>query len=231
VDGQVQDVLQRIRRFALPEGPIDCRGIWLRQVGEMRFGPARAWSPFEAEQWLEGPGIDFRWRARVRMAPLVRASVVDSFEHGRGLLVARVLGLIPVVRSRGVDTDAGEAMRGLAELPWRPFAFREGPPFGWEARGASGLGATFDDGRTRVAVEFDVDGEGRVRGAAVPRRPRLVGRTTVETAWSGRFSEYRVLDGLRVPTAAEVSWALPEGPFTYWRGRVLELKVLPRGRP
>jgi len=29
-----------------------------------------------------------------------------------------------------------------------------------------------------------------------------------------------------VPTAAEVTWHLPEGLFTYWRGRVIEFRVL-----
>jgi len=228
MDGTSLELLDRIRRFSMPAGSIDCGGTWLRQIGEMRFAPDRPWMPFEAEQWFEGSGVDFRWRARVRMAPLVRASVVDSFEHGRGRLVARVFGVIPVARARGPETDRGEALRGLAELPWRPFAFRDGPPFAWEARGANRLGATFDDGGTRAGVEFDVDDEGRVRGMSVPKRPRGVGKVSVETPWAGRFSEYRVFEGLRVPTTAEVWWSLPEGQFTYWRGRVTVLRVLPR---
>ncbi len=31
--------------------------------------------------------------------------------------------------------------------------------------------------------------------------------------------------GLRVPTRAEVRWELPEGPFTYWLGRITSLDV------
>jgi hypothetical protein len=48
----------------------------------------------------------------------------------------------------------------------------------------------------------------------------------VGTAWSGAFAEYRTFDGLRVSTVAEVTWHLSEGPFTYWRGRVVEFRVL-----
>jgi hypothetical protein len=44
----------------------------------MRFAPDRPWLPFRAEQTFTGDGIDFRWEAQVRMAPLVRARVVDS---------------------------------------------------------------------------------------------------------------------------------------------------------
>jgi hypothetical protein len=192
----------------------------------MRFAPDRPWLPFEAQQWFEGNGIDFRWQARVRLAPFVRASVLDSFEAGRGALTAKVLCIIPVARACGPETDKGEALRGLAELPWRPFAFHEAPCFTWEAAAAEKLRVIYNDGRTQAALEFEVDGEGRVLGASASSRPRLVGKAVVETPWSGAFGEYRMFDGLRVPTVAEVTWHLPEGPFTYWRGRVVELRVL-----
>jgi len=56
-------LLERIRRFAMPESMVACRGSWLRQEGQMRLAPDRPWLPFEAEQWFEGSGIDFRWKA------------------------------------------------------------------------------------------------------------------------------------------------------------------------
>ena len=224
--GDAGGLLERIRAFAMPEGPLECRGTWLRQQGEMRFAPDRPWLSFEAEQWFEGNGIGFRWRARVRMAPFVRASVVDAFQNGSGTLTARVFGVIPVAQARGPATDKAEALRGLAELPWRPFAFGEGSGIAWAATKTAGLCASFDDGRTQAELEFEVDPEGRVLGGGTSSRPRMVGKSVVETPWSGAFREYRMFDGLMVPTAAEVTWQLPEGPFTYWRGRVVEFRVL-----
>jgi hypothetical protein len=223
---RVHDLLARIRHFAMPEGPVECKGIWLRQAGEMRFAPDRPWLPFKAEQWFEGRGVDFRWKAAVRMAPFVRASVVDAFQNGSGTLTARVLGAIPVARSRGPETDVGEALRGLAELPWRPFAFGEAQSVTWQATAPDKLRATFDDGRTKATIEYEVDAEGRVLGTAAASRPRVTGKSVVETAWSGAFREHRIFEGLQVPTVAEAAWHLPEGPFTYWRGRVVELRVL-----
>lgn len=192
----------------------------------MRFAPDRPWLPFGAEQWLLGDGIEFRWLANVRMAPLVRARVVDAFEGGKGILIARVFGFIPVARFTGAITDQGEAMRGLAELPWRPFGFRERPHLVWEALGPNELRASFNDGNTRAAVDFEVDGDGRVLRASALSRPRVVGNTVVETPWSGAFREYKTFEGLRVPTVAEVNWRLPEGLFPYWRGRVVDFRIL-----
>jgi hypothetical protein len=182
--------------------------------------------PFRAEEWFPGNGIDFRWLAWVRMAPLVSARVVDRFESGRGMLKALAFGFIPVARARGPDTDRGEALRGLAELPWRPLAFHDRPPFKWEAAGAGRLRATFAENGVHVAAEFEIDGEGRVVGGFVPGRPRLVGESVVETPWSGTFADYKTFGGVRVPTVAEAIWHLNEGPFTYWRGCITEFKVL-----
>jgi hypothetical protein len=192
----------------------------------MRFAPERPWMRFSAEQWLIGNSIDFRWQANFRMGRFLRAQVVDAFEGGKGMLSARVLGFIPIARSRGPETDRGESMRGLAELPWRPFAFHEGPCFTWEAMGAERLRVTYYDGTTQAAIEFEIDDEGHVLGGAAPGRPRMVGKSLVETPWLGTFSEYRMFDGIRVPTNVEATWHLADGPFTYWRGRVTEFRVL-----
>jgi len=94
----------------------------------------------------------FRWKARVRMAPFMRATVTDTFHRGRGRLLALLLGVLPMARSQGPDTDRGEAMRGLAELPWRPFAFRESRWIAWSVLANGRLLGTYIDGETRVPV-------------------------------------------------------------------------------
>ena len=112
MDEQAVALLDRIRRFAIPEGPVECRGTWLRQEGEMSFAPDRPWLSFTAEQWFEGDGIDFRWRASVRMAPLVHARTCGLVRAGDRVLTARLFGVIPVANARGPETDTGEALRG-----------------------------------------------------------------------------------------------------------------------
>lgn len=192
----------------------------------MRLTPNGPWRSFRAQEWFLGSGVAFRWRAHMRMAPLLNATVLDSFENGRGFLRVSLLGVIPIVRFSGETCDRGEAMRGLAELPWRPWAFREAPPLSWKVVGADMLCGTFDDDRTRASVEFKLDVEGHVLGARVAERPRAVGKSVVSTPWSGVFQDYRKLCGILVPTHAEASWHLENGTFTYWRGQVTELRVL-----
>ena len=51
--------------------------------------------------------------------------------------------------------------------------------------------------------------------------------STRPATWRGRFGDYGVLGGVRIPTSAEVWWELPEGRFTYFRGAVTGLEALP----
>lgn len=219
-------LLDLIRRRAMPENDMTTyRGSWLRQTGEMRLAPERPWLPFEAQEWFEGSGIDFRWQASIRIAPFIMTRVVDCFQEGTGMLTASLFGIVPLIHARGPEIDKGEALRGLAELPWRPFGFRETPFLRWQTVGERKLRADFDDGRTRVSADFDIDTEGNVsRASAI--RPRTVGKSVVDTPWSGVFRHYQVFDAVWIPTEAEVTWHLPEGPFTYWRGRTTGFSVL-----
>ena len=122
------------------------------------------------------------------MALLSRARVVDRFEGGTGKLIARLLGLIPVARSQGPATDRGEVIRGLAELPWRPFAFRESRLLSWQTaerpfpllrkeglrgrpgavKGASLLDAAKLPLTARIALQNGLAGKGRLaRGSGI----------------------------------------------------------------
>ena len=222
---QACELLERIRHTAMPEGEVQYRATWVRQQGEMRLVPGRPWLPFVAQEWFEGTDIDFRWQAWVTLPPFLRTRVTDSFQRGRGDLRASVFGIVPIVRSRGAAADRGEAQRGIVELPWRPFSFRESRCLTWDATEEGKLRATFNNGKTQTTAEFEVDDEGHVTGGTA-FRPRIVGKSVKETTWSGVFSKYRIFEGLAVPTIAEATWHLSEGPFTYWRGRVVDFRAL-----
>lgn len=188
----------------------------------MRLAPDRPWMPFHAEQWFPGPGIDFRWQAKFRMAPFLPARVVDAYLSGHGQLRATLLGVLPLARARGAACDRGEALRGLAELPWRPYGFGKAENCAWQAVDAETLRVTFDDGTTSATVDFQINHEGRVLSAHVTSRPRAVGNQTLDTPWSGTFGKYRRFGRILIPAAAEVKWHLPDGPFSYWRADVTD---------
>ena len=75
-------------------------------------------------------------------------------------------------------------------------------------------------GTSPAAVSLHFDAAGDVVRVSADGRPRLENGDVVERAWSGDFSDYGEVGGLRIPTRAEVAWELPEGRFVCFRGTI-----------
>jgi uncharacterized protein DUF6544 len=206
----------------VPAGERGRGRIRFSQVGEMQLRPGR-WMAFRARQELAADRVEFAWRARFVVAPLVWLQVVDWYREGVGGLHGRVWGLVPVIRARGPEIARGEAMRYLSELAWVPQALRANRELQWRQLDESRVEVATRVASSRVAVTLRFDVAGDIVGASGVR-PRMVGRRTVDTPFSGSFGAYKQLGGVRVPTTAVVAWELPEGPFTYFRGRLLAVE-------
>jgi hypothetical protein len=211
-------VLRYVERN-VPADQLDRSAVHLTQVGEMQLKPGR-WLPFRAEQEMAIDRVEFEWRAYFRVARLVPVHVRDWYGAGVGGLDVRLWGVVPVVRSSGEQLARGEAMRYLAELVWAPQAMVTNPALEWRQVDESTVEVATRIDRERVAVLLHFDNSGDIVGMSTDARPRMVGKQVVETPWSGVFGEYQEFNGVRLPTTGEVSWLLPDGPITYFRGRI-----------
>lgn len=194
--------------------------VRFRQVGEMQLKPGR-WVRFAAEQEASVERVEFSWRARFPLARLLALRVHDWYRSGDGGLEVRLLGL-PVKRVRGPEVARGEAVRYLAELPWFPQACVRNRELEWREVDGETVEVATEVGSSRAAVRLQFDDAGDVVAASADARPRAVGKQTVDTPFRGEFRDYGIVGGARVPTAAEVRWELPDGPFAYFRCRLLE---------
>ena len=211
-----------VRRYVERNVPADQLGrsaVHFTQVGDMQLKPGR-WLPFRAEQDIAVDRVEFAWHANFRAARLVSVRVRDWYRSGVGGLDVRLWGVVPVVRASGEQFARGEAMRYLAELAWAPQAMVTNPALEWRVVDESTVEVATRVARERVAVLLHFDAAGDIVGMSTDARPRMVGKQVVDTPWSGVFGEYREFNGIRLPTIGEVSWLLPDGPFTYFRGRV-----------
>jgi len=209
-----------MRAVPAPGRPV--RAVRLTQEGEMIRSPGARLMSFTAVEDLAVTDVGYSWRARFPVAPLVAMKVHDGYEHGRGWMHGSVLGF-PFLRKDGPDITTGSVLRYLAELPWVPQAMSANRELGWRELGPRVVEAStvVDGARQAVALHFDDCGD--VVRTFAGSRPR---DGDVPRPWSGVYRDYGVFHGIRIPTEAEVRWELPDGVFTYWRGRVTSLEVL-----
>ena len=218
-----------VRRYflaVLEDGQPVVTAVSMEHTGTFNMSEsAEQWKSFTSNQRviLRRPGFD--WDGRIAIMPGVHVRVHDAYVAGEGILHAAVLGVAPVADSRGSGEIArGELMRFLAEAAWYPTALLPGQGIRWEAVDDQSARATLKDGDLSVTLLFRFGGDGLIDTVHAEARGRMVNGTPAPTPWQGRFWNYAVRDGMRVPLDGEVAWLLPEGPMPYWRGHVTDLR-------
>ena len=132
-----------------------------------------------------------------------------------------MLGL-PVRRKTGPELATGEAFRYLAEIPWAPPAILANRELEWRQLDERTVVVNTRVGGDRIAVRFIFNGT-RIE-QIVAERPRLEAGGAM-TRWIGKYTDYALFNGMRMPARGEVGWELPEGPFTDWRGTITAAQV------
>lgn len=208
---------------SLPPGQTTPAAVRVHQSGELWKQPGARAMRFEAIEEFACDRVAFAWRARFPILGPLAITVVDGFDGGAGRLRVSLLGL-PLQQQTGAETDVGEAMRYLAELPWAPQAIAANHELEWHTVDDRAVEVVYDRGM-RASVRWELDEAGDpVHMTGV--RPFSTGKSFVEMPWGGDFRDYRDVSGMRVPTVGEAWWHLPGGRFVYWRARVDELELV-----
>lgn len=219
--------LERLRAFLLPGGEDAARlvrCVRLKEQGEMRFGPDTRWIPFTSEERIDARRSGFVWEARMLTTRIVPTTVVDAYEEGRGRLVAKLGGAVPVMNARGPDSDKGELQRYLSGVAICPPMLVAHPTLVWTAVGPQTLQLRDSDDPTGSTVNYEIGEEG-LPICCRADRPRMIGKQSVLTPRSAAGLDFSERDGLRVATRLEAAWHLPDGAFTYFRSEVTSFAV------
>lgn len=169
----------------------------------------------------------FIWDARMRMAPLIDARVIDMYKRGSGTLLAKLAGVVTVANAAATkELDTGELMRYLAEAVWFPTTLLPGPNLKWEPVGLGSAIAILTDSNYEVRLRFYFNDRGEIVRSTGERYLGTDG-TYKKLKWTGSYSDYQLRNGVLVPLQGSVSWMLPEGEWNYWKGRIVQIRYKP----
>jgi hypothetical protein len=155
--------------------------------------------------------------------PLLWIQARDRLVSGRGNMLVKAMSAFAVADASGPGIDQGSMLRWLAESVWFPYAL-VGDAIQWEPIDERSARALIRGKGLPVQAVFEMDTEGRIVALHADRYRDISGGRSVLTAWSGRYADYLEFGGFRIPSAVEVTWNLPEGPFTYARFRITALE-------
>lgn len=189
------------------------------------MSPEAKWIPFTADEFIDTRRCKFRWDARLSTGKVVPVVVTDAYEEGRGWLSVKLGGMVPVKTVVGPDADKGELQRYLASIAACPTIELNNPSLVWTAITSCTLRVRNREDQTGATVDLEINDDGRPVACRADR-PRLVGKEAIMTPWTGTCTDYRDWEGICVARHLEVSWQLPEGPFSYFRAEVTSFTAL-----
>jgi hypothetical protein len=222
---ELPDPVRRYLSSALPAEQPCVDAVRLEQDGELRLGDASSpWKSFTATQHITVDPPGFLWDASIRLAPLVSVGVRDLYRDGEGFARVSLFGLLPLDGvAPSPELNEAELLRYLAEAVWYPTALLPSEGVIWEPIDDSTAKATIERGDVSASLEFSFNEDDEVTRVYAEERHRRVDGGFEPTPWSGYWHDYQTRDGMRVPTAGEVVWHLPDGDLEAWRGRVTEI--------
>jgi hypothetical protein len=194
-------------------------------TGEFRNGLKGRWMPFESEQVniTDPPSRQFLMKASMLGVPM---EGLHLFGTTGATMQIKVASLFQVVDARGPRMDSSETVTLFNDMCLlAPASLVDSERIRWQEAGPLSAMATFThQGNTISArLAFNESGE-LVDFVSGDRHMSADGKTYQSCPWSTPVSGYRDLGGRRVPAQAETIWHMPEGPFTYGRFDLVEVR-------
>ena len=157
-----------------------------------------------------------------RLAHVLPFEGRDKLQDGHGNMLIRLGKLVTVGDVTGPEIDASALVTWLAEAALLPSAVLR-PAIRWEPVSDHAARAVWTEADLAVGGIFHFDGDDRcVRFDTADRWQD--GHPPRRIPWSAELGGYRAFDDRWVPTEVSATWHEADGPFTYARGTIDEVR-------
>ena len=187
----------------------------LTHSGKFRTSPTQPWFPIKGLYYYLGDIPGFYWEGKIKPLPILSIKARDFYYKGKGEVRVRLNSLIPMGTSKGPEVDSASLLRYLSEMPLIPTTFLTLQNLSWEEIDSSSAQITIQDKGLKENCVFVFNDKGEIIRMEAEQRARGVKKGFSMDKWSGHFSNYKELNGIKVPTKFIAEWNLPEGNFDY----------------
>jgi hypothetical protein len=214
VEGLPEPV-QRYFKHVLKDGQPYISYIRLKHNGQFKTDLKKDWVNIEGEQYFTTGKPSFIWKGTTSLF-VAR----DMFIGDAGRLTVTILSLINVVDAKGEQYNQGELLRWLSESVWFPTNLLPSENLMWTAIDNSSAKLTFSYNGLSLFYIVTFNDKGEI---VQMETKRYMDEKRLET-WIIKPDKYEEINGILIPTKAEVFWRLKERNFSYARFRVQKIE-------
>ena len=207
--------VQRYFRHVLKDGQPYISYVRLTHDGQFKAGLDKDWTNIEGEQYFTTEKPGFIWKGKTSVF-----TARDMYVADKGRLIVTLFSLYNIVDGSGENFNEGELQRWLAESVWFPTNLLPNERNQWSLIDANSAKLSFKYRAVSFSyiVSFNEVGE-----IVQMETRRFIGEENRE-AWLCKMADYKEINGVIVPTRAEVIWKLERGEVSYAKFKVKKIE-------
>lgn len=217
---RLPEPVQKYLKYTQIIGKEKIRAVRLKQKGFFRQKKGQKWISFQAEQYYTTGSPAFIWFGRINIAPFISIVARDRYFEGKGNMLIKLLYTLTVADAKGREMDEATLMRYLDEMMWFPTAYLN-DYIQWEHIDAKSAKATISDKGVTASAILYFNEKGELRNFVGERLSSVTGK---KETWSTPISEYKEINGIRIPIKGEGVWNLSSGDFSYIRLEITDIE-------
>jgi len=216
-ENEITNLPVPVQKWLLTSGVIGKEKIQMGRIEQkayLKMKPEQANAyPATAVQYTTLDIPAFVWMVDVPMNSLMNFKGRDKFAEGRGEMLIKMNALIPVVNEHGEKLNEGSLQRYLGEMVWFP-SLAASPYIQWESIDELTAKATMSYKGTSGSGTFYFNEAGDfTKFIALRYKDNTPEAKRYE--WILTVDEYRVFQGIKVPSRMKATWKLETGDWTW----------------
>ncbi|QNB47844.1 hypothetical protein BR63_17210 [Thermanaerosceptrum fracticalcis] len=196
--------------------------------GEFRPAPQKNWAKVETEQYnfFTEPTRIYYIGLKMSGVPVVG---LHSYKDAKATMLIKLAGLFTVADGKGPIMNSAETVTVFNDMCILAPATLIDKRIEWEELDSLTVKATFKnkDNKISALLYFNEKGE-LINFISDDRYYSPTGDTYRKARWSTPVGDYKVINGLRLPTYGEAIWQFPEGDYCYAKLRIKDVEYNPK---
>lgn len=215
-----------VRKWLFSTGAVGKTHIyagWIDQKARIKMKPGqKKWYRAHAVQYTDLNTPAFIWSVDMALYKLLRIKGIDKFNKGKGSMLIKLNGLLPIVNEQGDKLDQGTIQRYLGEMVWFP-TLAISPYIKWEQVDEHSARAVMSYKGTTGSGTFYFNEAGDfVKFTAMRYMENKPNAKQLK--WVLTTDEYAVFEGIKVPSKMNASWELDDGCWTWLELEIVNIK-------
>jgi hypothetical protein len=194
-------------------------------TGRFRRRPGAPWMPMDAWQYNSAVPVARLFRMRLLVGRVVPMRGWDTYRDGRGRMLGKALGLVPVADGSGPEFDVSELVTWLDDAVLMAPSMLLDTRTTWAAVSDDSFRVTVTDGGRTVGAEVLLDDRGLPLDVRTGDRWADLPDGLVRATWSTPVHGWTVVDGRPRLAGGSAVWHLPDGEFCYGELTVVRLDL------